>query len=92
MEHVVFRKGSFANYDLEGWNDPDRLPHGIAAIVVFLVGVVCWVMGMAETWYVGPLARLFGPDGGDIANEFTLAFTVVTYIPLRYLERRVFGK
>ncbi|KAL4399739.1 transmembrane transporter [Malassezia pachydermatis] len=92
LEHVVIRKGSFANYDLEGWNDPDRLPHGIAAIIVFLVGVVCWVMGMAETWYIGPLARLFGPHGGDVANEFTLVFTVVTYIPLRYLERRVFGK
>lgn len=45
-EHVVFRKGDFANYNLEGWNDPDVLPHGIAAASAFAMGVVAWVLGM----------------------------------------------
>lgn len=30
-EHTFIRKRDFANYDLAGWNDPARLPHGIAA-------------------------------------------------------------
>lgn len=92
MEHVIFRKANFANYDLNGYNDPKRLPHGIAAGTVFLVGVVCWVMGMYETWYTGPLARLFGDYPGDLGNEFTLVFTVASYIPLRYLEYKIFKK
>lgn len=92
MEHSVIRKGSFDNYDLDGWNDKERLPHGIAAAVVFLVGVVCWVMGMAETWYVGPLAGLFGETGGDLANEFTFTFTLLAYLPLRLLELKFFNK
>ena len=92
MEHVFVRKANFANYNLTDWNNPKNLPHGIAAIITFLVGVVCWVMGMSETWYVGPLARLFDGMGGDVANEFTLVFTCVAYLPLRFLELRIFGK
>ena len=49
-EHFVFRKGNFANYDLEGWNDPSKLPLGIAAMTAFSFGVIAWVMGMVETW------------------------------------------
>lgn len=92
MEHVFVRKANFANYDLTQWNNPKGLPHGIAAIVTFLVGIVCWVMGMSETWYVGPLAALFDGIGGDVANEFTFVFTCVAYLPLRFLELKIFGK
>lgn len=49
-------------------------------------------MGMAETWYVGPLAKLIGTYGGDVANEFTLVVTSLSYLPLRLLELKVFGK
>ena len=77
---------------MEGWNDRKRLPHGIAAATVFLVGVVCWVMGMAVTWYVGPLAGLFGENGGDVAIELTFVFTLVAYLPLRLLEINFFHK
>jgi NCS1 nucleoside transporter family len=90
-EHVIFRKRDFANYDLEGWNDPSRLPHGIAASIAFILGVVAWCMGMDETWFVGPLAKLIG-DGGDIANEFTFIVTALTYAPARYLELKYFGR
>ncbi|WPH03892.1 Hypothetical protein R9X50_00677500 [Acrodontium crateriforme] len=90
-EHFVFRKADFNNYDLDGWNDPARLPLGIAAMTAFCFGVIAWVMGMYETWYVGPLAKLIG-GGGDVANEFTLVVTFVTYIPVRYLELNHFGR
>ncbi|KAL6243582.1 hypothetical protein RBB50_009575 [Rhinocladiella similis] len=91
-EHVIFRKGDFANYDLEGWNDPRRLPHGIAAAIAFCLGVVAWCMGMSETWFIGPLAKVIGQYGGDVANEFALVVTALTYAPARYVELKHFGK
>lgn len=92
-EHFLFRKADVANrYDLEGWNDPARLPHGYAAITAFLLGVVMWCMGMVETWFVGPVGKLIGSSGGDVANEMTFAMTLVAYVPLRYLELKYAGK
>ncbi|KAI0414150.1 permease for cytosine/purines, uracil, thiamine, allantoin-domain-containing protein [Xylaria grammica] len=92
VEHYVFRKGSFENYDLDAWNDPTRLPIGLAAFAAFLVGVVGSVLGMVETWYAGPVGRLIGNNGGDLANELTLIATLITYLPTRYLELRVFRR
>ncbi len=91
-EHVIFRKANFANYDLEGWNDPKRLPLGLAAGASFAIGIIAWVMGMVETWYVGPLGKLIGSSGGDIANEFTFIITALAFIPLRFLEKKIVGR
>jgi NCS1 nucleoside transporter family len=91
-EHVIFRKMSFANYDLEAWNNPAKLPLGIAAGAAFAVGIVAWVMGMVESWYVGPLGKLIGSTGGDISNEFTFMVTALVFIPARYLEKRIVGR
>jgi len=91
IEHYWFRKGDFANYDLDGWNTPSKLPLGLAGLGAFLIGVVGWCLGMYETWFTGPLAKLIG-EGGDIANELTFAFTLLAYIPLRHLELRYFKK
>lgn len=108
-EHYIFRGGKFENYDLDGWNDPSRLPVGLAAGVAFGLGIIAWVMvrkmlpslvifannleqGMVETWYIGPLGKLIGTYGGDVANEFTFVVTAVTYLPLRYLEKRIIGR
>lgn len=92
IEHYWFRKGDFANYDLDGWNTPSRLPIGLAGLGAFLIGVVGWCLGMVETWFTGPLAKHIGESGGDIANELTLAFTLLAFIPLRHLEYRYFKK
>ncbi|ROV88307.1 hypothetical protein VMCG_10477 [Cytospora schulzeri] len=91
-EHYIFRKGSADNYDLEGWNDPKRLPIGLAALVAFLVGVVGWVLGMVETWFTGPVGKLVGSEGGDLANELTFGFTLILFVPLRYLELKYIGR
>lgn len=92
VEHYLFRGGNVANYDLEAWNDPKRLPMGLAGLVAFLLGVVGWVLGMVETWFSGPLGLLIGSGGGDIANELTFVFTLVAYVPLRWLERKYIGR
>ncbi|CAK3933404.1 related to purine-cytosine permease [Lecanosticta acicola] len=91
-EHYLFKKNNFANYDLEGWNDPKRLPLGLAALAAFCLGVVVWVMGMVETWYVGPIGRQIGSSGGDVSNELTLVVTAIVYVPARYLELKYVGR
>jgi NCS1 nucleoside transporter family len=92
-EHFVFRKADVVNnYDLDAWNDPARLPIGLAAIASFLLGVVFWCMGMVETWFVGPIGGLIGADGGDVANELTFAVTLLAYLPLRWVELRFVGR
>lgn len=91
-EHYLFRGADVAHYDLEAWNDPARLPHGLAALVAFLVGVVGWCLGMVQTWFVGPVGVLVGSAGGDVANELTLVMTLVVFVPLRYLELKYFKR
>ncbi|RMZ16998.1 hypothetical protein D0862_00974 [Hortaea werneckii] len=91
-EHYIFRKGNFANYDLEGWNDPKKLPVGVAAFCAFALGVVMWIMGLVQTWYVGPVGARIGSSGGDVANELTLAVTAIAYVPFRYLELKYIGR
>jgi NCS1 nucleoside transporter family len=49
-EHYLFRRADFGNYDLDGWNDPARLPRGYAAFAAFSLGVIAWVMGMVQSW------------------------------------------
>ena len=90
-EHYVFRRGDFANYDLEGWNDPAKLPMGIAGFTAFGLGVVVWVLGMVQTWFTGPIAKTIG-GGGDISNEMCLMVTLVAYVPARYLEYKFIGR
>jgi NCS1 nucleoside transporter family len=91
-EHWVFRKGKIENYDLEGWNDPSRLPLGLAAVTAFGLGIIAWVMGMVQTWYVGPIGKLIGSYGGDVGNEFTFGVTLLAFIPLRWLELKYVGR
>jgi purine-cytosine permease-like protein len=85
-EHYIFRKGNLENYDLEAWNKPSRLPIGVAGLTAFLIGAVGWILGMVQTWYQGVLALKIGEYGGDIGNQLALVFTVVAYIPVRFLE------
>jgi purine-cytosine permease-like protein len=92
VEHYVFRRGRVENYDLEAWNRPEKLPLGLAALVAFLVGVVGWVLGMVETWYTGPIGKVIGEAGGDVANEVTFVITLVLYVPLRQLELKYVGR
>ncbi|KAJ5168812.1 uncharacterized protein N7482_004406 [Penicillium canariense] len=92
IEHYYFRNGSLANYDLDAWNTPSKMPVGYAGLTAFLCGAAGWIIGMVETYYVGVLAAKIGADGGDIANELALVFTSVSYLPLRVLELKYVGR
>lgn len=96
-EHYAFRDGyrsGFANYDLEAWDTPSRMPVGLAGGVAFAAGIGGGALGMNETWYVGKLAAMIGVPGhgGDIGNQLALAFSLLVFLPARWLEYRVMNR
>lgn len=54
VEHFVWRRGF--QYDLSAWNEGRKLPKGIAALVVFIIGTIIGILCMSQTWWVGPIA------------------------------------
>jgi purine-cytosine permease-like protein len=91
LEHMVFRRG-YA-YDVDAYDKKEKLPYGIAAITVFLIGTVLAILCMSQTWWVGPIALRVGnpPFGTDISWELALGVTCVLYVPLRWWERKTWG-
>lgn len=77
---------------MEAWNDKRKLPMGFAAMFAFLVGCAGAIVGMAQIWYTGPIAKKVGDDGADLGIELGFLFAGVVFPPLRYLELRAFGK
>ncbi|KAL5513838.1 FCY21 [Sanghuangporus vaninii] len=92
-EHLIFRKGLWANYNPDDYDSPRHLPLGLAAAVAAGFGVMGAVFGMATTWYIGILGRKIGDPafGGDIGFELSFAFSAITYPIARTVERRYEG-
>ena len=91
QEHYIFRKGSFRNWNLEDLDNPRRLPLGVASFLALGIGWVGAVLGMSTTFYVGHVALKLNPTppfGTDFGFEMALAFSGLTYPPLRYIEKR----
>ncbi|KAL9024091.1 MAG: hypothetical protein Q9196_006768, partial [Gyalolechia fulgens] len=65
-EHTIFRPR--LGFDWTAWEDKKRLPFGFAALTAFLVGWVGAIIGMAQTWYIGPVAEKIGGIGADIGT------------------------
>ncbi|KAL8708348.1 MAG: hypothetical protein Q9220_006728 [cf. Caloplaca sp. 1 TL-2023] len=73
-------------YDWTVWNEPEKLPHGIAALVAFLVGWAGAILCMAQVWYIGPIAKLVGEYGADVRlNDFFEKLDACFYQPLNDL-------
>src|SRR6266699_546785 len=84
LEHFVFRRG---RYNVDDWNTPSRLPIGWAAIVSMVVGLVGVLLGAAQVYYVGPIAKLVNPPFGmDIGFELGVIFAGIAYLILRRIE------
>lgn len=92
VEHYWFRKGNYANYNLEGWNDPKQMPVGYAGGLAFALGIIGAVLGMSTTWYVGIIAIKIGDYGGDVGNQLAFVFSLFVYVPARYLELKIVGR
>jgi len=93
IEHLWFRRNK--GFDWERWEDKSYLPVGIAAFVAFLLGWLGAVLGMFQVWYTGPLAVLAGSAevvGADVGVWVGTGFTIISYVPLRYVELKYFGR
>lgn len=88
-EHLWFRVRGGWGYVVEEYDEPGRLPPGMAAVSAFGVGVVGAVLGMAQSWFTGPVGRLCGGEefGGDVGFELAFGFSAVAYLVLRTVER-----
>jgi NCS1 nucleoside transporter family len=94
-ERRIFTKELRKNqhYNFEIWNDINKLTYGIAATISFLVGAVGAVVGMAQTYWIGPIAVAIGGEyGGDIAMWLCMGFSGTVYPFLRYWELKKFGR
>ena len=51
-------------------------------------------MGMAQKWFIGPIGKKIGSPmfGGDVGFELAFAFAAVSFVGLRTLEKRHFGR
>lgn len=91
-EHFIFRKGA-AGYEPSTYDQPSKLPPSFAAFGAFCCGIAGAVCGMAQVWYIGPIGKMIGGDyGGDVGFELAFAFSFVSYIGLRYFEKKKFGR
>lgn len=92
-DHFLIRRG-FSGYQPAHYDQPNKLPPGIAAVMAFCFGIVGMVTGMSQVWWVGPIALHAGeaPYGGDVGFELGFAFSAVSYYVLRKIELRYFGR
>ncbi|KAF2124439.1 hypothetical protein P153DRAFT_302071 [Dothidotthia symphoricarpi CBS 119687] len=89
-EHFIFRRKT--GFIWEAWNQKDKLPLGIAALIAFLLGWVGAILCMSQVWYIGPIAKLVGTYGGDMGNFVGFAWAALVYPPLRMWELKKFGR
>ena len=91
IEDKWFRRQK--GYNLLVWDQPSKLPLGIAAVLALLTGYLAGgVTGMAQTWYIGPIAAKFGGSGGDVGVYLSAVLTAIVYPIARTLEERKFGR
>ena len=89
-EHFIFRRS--VGYDWAAWDDRKQLPIGIAAFAAFCIGWAGAVIGMDQVYFEGPLSKLVGDSGADMGLFLGSGFALLTFPPLRFLERRYFGR
>ncbi|KAH8651253.1 cytosine-purine permease [Xylariales sp. PMI_506] len=95
LEFLWFRRknGPLGEINPDIFNDFSKLPPGYACVASILIAIGGCVPSMAETWYTGPIALLVSqPYGGDLGFEFSAVFTFVSYLALRTLEIKYFGR
>ncbi|KAE8159588.1 hypothetical protein BDV40DRAFT_290851 [Aspergillus tamarii] len=88
-EAWIFRRGR--DYDWAIWNNPNRLPMGLAAGASFVFGILGAVLGMSQSYFVGPIANAL-PQKCDLGMWLAFGFTAVVYPAFRCAELRVVGR
>lgn len=88
VEHLYFRSGRFANYDINSWNVPGKLPPGIAALASGFVSFALIIPCVSQVWFTGPIAK----TTGDLGFEVAFVVNLILFPPLRALERKYTGR
>lgn len=79
-------------YNWNNWDQPSKITVGFAAALSFVAGAVGAAMGMDQVYYIGPIAKKIGDNGGDIGMWLCAAFSGVVYPVLRYFELKRWGR
>ncbi|CAK7221831.1 Vitamin B6 transporter [Sporothrix curviconia] len=91
-DELLFRRQRDGrSYDWSVWNERDKLPVGLAALAAFCVGWAGAVLGMYQSYFTGPLARLVG-DGIDLGIPVGMSWSALVYPPLWWAELRYIGR
>ncbi|KAF2670140.1 hypothetical protein BT63DRAFT_424097 [Microthyrium microscopicum] len=91
IEDRLFRRRT--GYNLSAWNQRSKLPWGAAAVFSLLAGYLAGgVTGMAQTWYIGPIAAKFGGYGGDVGIYLSGVITLIVYPIARHFEIKLTGR
>lgn len=91
-EELIFRRKTKLRFVWSDWNKQERLPMGLAALTAFCVGWVGAILCMAQFYFIGPLAKLVGTEGGDMGNYVGFAWAALVYPLLRHWELKNFGR
>ncbi|PYI13768.1 hypothetical protein BO99DRAFT_426834 [Aspergillus violaceofuscus CBS 115571] len=91
LEHFVFRP-RLGGYDADKWQDQTVMPWGVAGLTTLLAGYGLTFLGMNQTWFVGPLAKLIGDGGGDVGPFIALLSCLIIFAPVRTLEIKYLGR
>jgi len=89
LEHVLFRKNTWSNYNVDEWDQPEKLPLGLAAVASFLCSCGIIIPSMAQAWYTGPIAKVGTGDIGILTGSATV---LLTYPIFRLAEKKMTGR
>ncbi|KAJ3103607.1 hypothetical protein HDU96_009203 [Phlyctochytrium bullatum] len=92
IDHLVFHNSPTSQYDPTTWDAPKLLPVGWAAVLSLFVGFVGAILGMAQVFYTGPIAKPLGTFGTDLGLVLAFVFAAVAYLVLRPIEKKVHGR
>lgn len=89
IETTIFRRpvsaGAKGTYDLRIWDNRSKLPVGYAALLSWVVGIPCVTAGMAQTWWIGWVAKRIEGGKGDIGFILGFCACFIVYLPARYV-------
>ncbi|BGP47565.1 hypothetical protein JCM10450v2_003428 [Rhodotorula kratochvilovae] len=99
IEIFWFRRENGPLAGKTNWDDVTdykKLPPGIACCASIACTIPVIAMGMAATWWVGPIAKAItlpaSEYGGDLGFELSAAVSMITYPLFRHAEIRYFGR
>ncbi|KAF8150618.1 cytosine-purine permease [Crassisporium funariophilum] len=82
-EHFIFRRGQMSRYNVDTWDQPSKLPLGIAAILAFIGAWGMIIPCISQSWYIGPIAKL---GTGDLGVFTGFVAAALLYAVLRAVE------